>query len=338
MVISSILLSMRNAYIWAIFTIIMESTLFYLEHHHHIPSWHFFPFYPEGLVNSGTYVFLTAVAFSVTILITVYFATTIVRPIRKRQLDLTELQIDLQKQKAELELKNKELQELDHSKTEFLYRVEHELKAPIGALQSLLSVVSRGYSSVSDEKKKEFLARAGRRVSTMKDLVTDLLSLSRVSERSFQLELETLRLETLTKEVIDELGVYAGRKGVDIKTNFAEPLPEIRADKQAMLEVTRNLVHNAVKYSFQGEVNVTLTSLEKQVIFKVEDSGIGISEEDLGNIFKEFYRSANAKAFEEGTGLGLSLVKYLIERHGGTITVSSQLDKGTTFTVTLPVH
>jgi signal transduction histidine kinase len=93
-----------------------------------------------------------------------------------------------------------------------------------------------------------------------------------------------------------------------------------------------------VKYSFQGEVSVTLSSLEKQVIFKVEDNGIGISEEDLGNIFKEFYRTANAKAFEEGTGLGLSLVKYLIEQHGGTITVSSQLDKGTTFTVTLPVE
>ena len=337
MVISSILLSRRNAYLWAIFTIVMESALFYLEHHHHIPSWHFFPFYPAGLVNSGAYVFLTALAFSVTLLITVYFATTIVRPIRKRQLDLTELQKDLHKQKDELELKNKELQELDHSKTEFLYRVEHELKAPIGALQSLLSVVSRGYSSVSDEKKKEFLARAARRVSTMKELVTDLLSLSRVSERSFHLELETLRLESLTKEVIDELAVYASRKGIKIKSHFAEPLPEIRADKQAMLEVARNLIHNAVKYSFQGEVNVALIAQGNQVVFRVEDNGIGISEEDIGNIFKEFYRTANARAFEEGTGLGLSLVKYLIEQHGGTISVSSQLDRGTTFTVMLPV-
>ncbi|MCP4214689.1 MAG: HAMP domain-containing histidine kinase [bacterium] len=338
MVISSILLSRLNAYIWAFFTIILESLIFYLESSHLIPTWKFFPFYPESLINNDDYLLLLLCVFGVTLLVTVYFATTIMRPIRKRQLALTELQNDLQHQRDQLEQKNKELNELDRSKTDFLYRVEHELKAPIGALNSLLSVVARGYSSVSDEKKKDLLNRAQGRCTMMKDLVTDLLSLSRVNERSFQLELETVHFDEILQGVVDDLHMYAAKKEITINYYSPETFPGQQADKHAIIEICRNLVHNAVKYSFQGKVDVTLTLEGEGLKMIVADSGIGISEEDLGNIFNEFYRTSNAKAFEEGTGLGLSLVKRLVEQHGGTIAAESKLNQGTTFTVTLPVN
>lgn len=336
MVIASITLSKKNAFFWAGFTIVLETLLVYLEHFKYIPANKFFPFYPEGLVGNHEYIILLLTAFSITVLITVYFATSIVRPIRKRQLDLNDLQEDLQRQRDQLEMKNKELSEMDRSKTDFLYRVEHELKAPIGALSGLLSVVTRGYSSVTDEKKKELLFRAERRVIVMRQLVKDLLSLSLVNQRGFQLERQPLQLAELVKTILDDLSTYSERKKIPIKADIASSLPEISADRNAMEEVIRNLVHNGVKYSFEGEVKVSLKQDGRWLVFRVEDSGIGISEEDLGNIFTEFYRTANAKAFEEGTGLGLSLVKRLVEQHEGVIEASSVLNQGTTFTVKLP--
>jgi signal transduction histidine kinase len=337
MVIGSILLSRRNAYLWALFTIILESMLFFLEHFGYIPSQPFLPGYPVGLVSNGSHVMFVLAAFSVTLLITVYFATSIMRPIRKRQLDLTELQNQLSQKRDQLERSNKKLCEIDRSKTQFLYRVEHELKSPIGALQSLLSVVTRGYSSVDEEKKKELLSRAENRVAVMRELVTDLLSLSRVSERGFKLNIETMNLEQVVKQVIEDLSTFSGKKDVPVILESPSSLPGIRADKHAVIEITRNLVHNAVKYSFEGDVTVSLVEDKGFVVMMIKDNGIGISEEDLAEVFDEFFRTANARAFEEGSGLGLSLVKRLVEQHGGSIDVSSQMNKGTTVTVSFPV-
>lgn len=337
MVISSIILSRPNAYGWAIFTIILETALFYLEHFQHIPHKTFFPWDTANLTENGFYVTTVLVAFSITLLICVYFATSIMRPIRQRQMELTELKNALEEQRDQLEEKNIELIEMDLSKTEFLYRVEHELKAPIGALQSLLSVISMDISTVSEDKKTELLSRAQNRVTMMKELVNDLLNLSRIDQRSFALELETLQLEDILNETIEDLGSYSRKKGIPVKTFIEAPLPEIRADKEAIQEILRNLVHNGIKYSFKGEVDVTMKPEPERIMMTVQDSGIGISEENLKDVFKEFYRTANAKAFEEGSGLGLSLVKRLIEKHGGSISVESQLNKGTTFTVIFPV-
>ncbi len=337
MVIGSILLSRINAYGWAFFTIIIVSLLFYLEHFQYIPHQHFFPFHPREMIDNSGHILLFLGAFSLTMIVTVYFATTIMRSTRKQQVGLTELKNDLKEQRDQLELKNNELEELDRSKTEFLHRVEHELKAPIDALRSLLSVVSRSGIKLAEEKRSDFLARAERRVVVMKELVADLLSLSRINERRFQLDIESIEMDALVNEMIADLSTYARKKGIGIKTDFAPSLPAIKGDRVALMEITSNLIHNAVKYSFEGEAVVSLFTENHRLIFRVKDRGIGISEEDLPNVFTEFYRTANAKAFEGGTGLGLSLVKRLVERHGGTIAVTSQLNEGTTFTVTLPV-
>jgi len=338
MVISSILLSKLNAYVWAVFTISLESLLFYLEHFGYIPCQKFLPGYPPGLVSNGTHVMFILVSFSVTLIITVYFATSIMRPIRKRQMELSELQNMLENKRDLLEAKNKELSDVDHSKTKFLYRVEHELKAPIGALQSLISVVRRGYDSVDEEKKKELLSRAENRICVMKELVTDLLSLSRVTERRFQLEIQEIDFQRTVEEVIEDLAGYSAKKEINVKLKCASNLPILHADKQAIIEIVHNLIHNGLKYSFEGSVNVRVAEKDGNIVFQVEDSGIGISEEHLENIFTEFYRASNAKAFEEGSGLGLSLVKHLVLQHSGEIDVKSRLNEGTTFTVTLPAQ
>ncbi len=339
MVISSILLSRVNAFLWAFFTIAMVSILFYLEHNHIIPSHEFFPFYPQGLVDNKYYALMLLLSFAATMIITVYFATAIMRPIRKHQMELLDLKNSLKKQKEKLEIKNLELEELDSSKTQFLYRVEHELKAPIGALSSLLSVVIRGYTSVSEEKKKDFLNRAFNRVGVMKELVTDLLSLSRINERSFKLEKQSLNLLEIIEHTISDLERYAEKNKIEVNSELDPLIPPILADRSAILEIVQNLVQNGIKYTIEGgKVNLGLSREGDFVKFMVEDTGIGISEEDLGRIFEEFFRTSNAKAFEEGSGLGLSLVKRMVEQHGGTIELASKLNVGTTFTVRLPLQ
>ncbi len=337
MVISSIMLSKINAYFWAVFTIITQSIMIYLEHSGKIAHKYYFYFIPEINDKSGYTELFILIVFSITLVITVYFATTIMRPIRKKQLDLTIMKNELQEQKYKLESTNAELEDMDKSKTEFLYRVEHELKAPIAAILSMLSVVIRGYDSVDENKKKDFLNRSIIRVKSMKDMVKDLLSLSRVDAKNFQLNKTDLKFYEIIEEIIDELTPYAQKKNIGLKTNLADKLPDFYADRDALTEIIRNLIHNAIKYSFEGFVTIALVMNNNELIFSVLDTGIGISEDDLGNIFEEFYRTSNAKAFEEGTGLGLALVKKLVEQLGGNIKIESELNKGTKSIISFPV-
>jgi len=337
MVISSIMLSRVNAFFWAFFTIIIQSLMTYLEYIGKLEHKNFFYFIHELKDRSGYSEFFILIIFSITLIITVYFATTIMRPIRKKQLDLTILKNELLEQKKLLELKNIELEEIDKSKTNFLYRVEHELKAPIGAILSMLSVVVRGYNSVDDNKKIDFLNRSMIRIKGMKDMVVDLLSLSRIEAKNFRLNKTDIDISTLTEKMITELTPYSQKKKIGIKTHIDKNIPLLKADSDALTEIIRNLIHNAIKYSFEGVVTVSLLSDKKNIILSIKDTGIGISEDDLNNIFEEFYRTSNAKAFEEGTGLGLSLVKKLIEQHNGNIEIKSEINKGTESIVSFPL-
>jgi len=338
MVISSIVLSRLNAYFWAFFTIIIESVMTYLEHIEIIEHKNFFYFIHKLNDRTGYSEFFILIVFSITLIITVYFATTIMRPIREKQLDLTKIKNELLEQKEMLNNKNIELEELDKSKTEFLYRVEHELKAPISAVLGLLSVVTRGYESVDESKKIDFLNRSINRVISMKDLVADLLSLSRIESKNFKLNLKNVHMAKLIENCIEELGAYSRKKQILIKKNIGENLPEINADRDALKDIIRNLIHNAIKYSFQGHIAVSLFLENDRLIFSVKDFGIGIAEDDLSEIFEEFYRTSNAKEFESGTGLGLSLVKKLVEQHSGRIDIKSKLNTGTECIVSFPVE
>ena len=336
MVIGSILLSRANAYAIALFTILLETVAFLVEHFDLVPTIDFFGFYPSESAVSTPYAFLLLAAFSATLLITVYFTTNIVSSIRQKHLELTNLQRDLQVQKEQLEEKNRELEELDHSKTEFLYRVEHELKAPIEAVNSLLSVVARGYSAVSDEKRDEFIKRAANRVLSMKELVSDLLSMSRIKERTYKLDKRDIPAGEIVSSIVDDLGSLANKKGISIQLELENGLPKLNADENAFRDIARNLIHNAVKYSFEGTVTISMYVKNSFIVLRVRDQGIGIDENDLQRIGQEFFRTGNAKAFEEGTGLGISLVKKLVEKHGGTLEIQSQLNKGSTFTASFP--
>lgn len=231
------------------------------------------------------------------------------------------------------------LKEVEQIKSQFVRMVTHELRAPLSAVEGYLSAYLTGAVGDDPNLNRQMLERAKYRTHSLLDLVNDLLEFSK---------LESKRTER-KKELLDLSGIIAGT--VELLKNQGEPrelvfqvdipgsLPMVEADRAEMEQLFTNLISNAVKYNRKrGKVIVSARDAGNVVEVKVSDTGIGISEENLPSIFDEFFRVSGAETrYTVGTGLGLSIVKKIVESHFGRIDVESKLDKGTTFTVKLPV-
>jgi two-component system phosphate regulon sensor histidine kinase PhoR len=148
-----------------------------------------------------------------------------------------------------------------------------------------------------------------------------------------------VHVEQLLCEQLEFLAANAKERGITIETHISEALPPVRANPDQIKSLWNNLVSNAIKYNREGgRVTATLVQEGDRLIASIADTGIGIPKEAMARLFSEFFRADNAKAVSRmGTGLGLSIVKEIVERAGGQITVESEIDKGTTFHLWLPV-
>jgi len=148
---------------------------------------------------------------------------------------------------------------------------------------------------------------------------------------------ESVDLRDVVQELINQLAMLAEQKDI-VLTGDVQPVPLVSGDKLRLRQMAANLIANAIRYTSEGgRVNVRLEAVEQGVKLVVEDTGIGIPEADLPRIFDRFYRVDKARSREEGgSGLGLSIVKWIVDAHHGDITVESVVDEGTTFTVVLP--
>lgn len=227
------------------------------------------------------------------------------------------------------------LEQLDKAKSQFANMVTHELRAPIAAIQSLLKVVLDGYAG---DRTQELIERAHRRVKALLNLVNDLLDLAKGRMDLREKERVPVRLDRVMEAVFEAVQDRAGEKDIEIRRDISTDLLMVQADEEGLERVFVNLVDNAVKYTPSGgRVRVHADRHDGTIHVEVADTGIGIAEEALYNVFEEFYRAENARKVErEGTGLGLAIVKRLVERYGGTISVQSTVGKGTTFSVELP--
>ena len=226
------------------------------------------------------------------------------------------------------------------SKTWFLQKAAHQLKSPFGAVYSLMKVLRKGYLGPVSEEQQDALLRCERRLETMGKLVNDLLKLG---VRRMSADRTTLHPVDGAKTVAalsDLFETSASEKGVRLTFQVRDSIPPVMGDEKLLEELFTNLVSNAVKYTPSGgEVSVVLEPLSHDRIkFQVSDTGIGIPEEDVSRLFTEFFRADNAKALaEEGTGLGLVIVKEILDFLGGSVSVRSKVGEGTTFTCLLPV-
>jgi signal transduction histidine kinase len=262
---------------------------------------------------------------------------TVNQGLEKRRLSLEAKRLQtIEQEAAELARAKEELERLDQFKTTFTLMVAHELRAPVNALQSFLLSLLKGY--IPADQQQKVLQRAVERSQELLDLVDDLLNLAAAKEELAPPKRQVLSLADALEKAVPLLQAQAEEKGVTFTVEVRQR-PQVDANPGQMGQLWTNLISNAVKYTpAGGRVTVTLEEDDGWAIGTVKDTGIGIAPEDQARIFEEFYRTPQAKEFERrGTGLGLPLVKRIVEGHGGTIEVESALGQGSRFSFRLPV-
>jgi signal transduction histidine kinase len=245
---------------------------------------------------------------------------------------------ELERLNDELALANRKLRELEDVRAQFTLLTTHELRAPVAAIQSYLKLILEGY--VPQNKVRETLEKAERRAMEQLALIADLLELGRIGSADARGLVQPVRVEQSLCEQVELLMGSAKVRGITVETHIGPDLPPVLANPDQIRSLWNNLVSNAIKYNRDGgNVTVTLIREGERLIASVADTGIGIPKEAMTRLFSEFFRADNAKSVSRmGTGLGLSIVKEIVERAGGQITVESELDKGTTFHLWLPVY
>ena len=231
------------------------------------------------------------------------------------------------------------LEEVTADKSRFVRIVTHELRAPVSVTQSLVRGVLQGYAGELSDKQADVFARISRRLDLLEDLVNDLLDLAVGQAPSLDQEESPVSLNGSIGRAMLLLQPGAEEKGLDVSLDLCREQLVVWGTEEGLDRIFVNLVGNAIKYTPSGgTVIVTMRCLEGFAQVDVADSGIGIPEKALPQLFAPFYRAPNAKDAAVGTGLGLAIVKDLATRFGGRIAVESQEGEGSTFTVTLPIH
>ena len=229
------------------------------------------------------------------------------------------------------------LEELEEAKAKFIFQVLHELKSPVAALRSSLTILQEGFLDELDERKRALVARMVRRVNGLQDLLRDLMELGAMKGRPGGRPKGRADVAEVAREVLDGVAADAEAKGIRLSSRIPGQPLVVQGSPEDLEKVIGNLVHNAVKYTpREGTVEVVLEETPEGALFVCRDTGIGMDENAKAQLFREFYRAGNAKHFAEGTGLGLVLVKRLLDLYGGTIEVDSRLDEGSTFRVRIP--
>ena len=228
-------------------------------------------------------------------------------------------------------------QELDRAKINFFSNVSHEFRTPLTLMLSPLEDLLTSSQKLPPQQ-RETLKLVHRNGQRLLKLVNTLLDFSRLEAGRIQAVYEPTDLATLTAELASGFRAAIERAGLHLVVECPF-LPElVYVDRDLWEKIVLNLLSNAFKFTFEGTITVCLQALDQQVALIVQDTGVGIPAEELPRLFERFHRvSGTASRSYEGSGIGLSLVQELVKLHGGTVEVSSELEQGTTFTVTLPL-
>lgn len=247
----------------------------------------------------------------------------------------------LQHTVEQLQKEHLELEKVERVRKDFVINVSHELRTPLASIQGYTETLLDGALHDSAINVK-FLSIIRQNAERLGRLTADLLTLSRIELKSQRFQFASYYANSLVMESIDSLRPIAEKKRIEIRTVAAPQGTEVFCDSEAVHQVLSNLLDNAIKYTPENR-HITVSAQPVQngqfVEIAVQDTGIGIPEEDLSRLFERFYRVDKARSRElGGTGLGLAIVKHLIKSMGGEVGVRSVLQQGSTFWITLPVH
>jgi signal transduction histidine kinase len=215
--------------------------------------------------------------------------------------------------------------------------VSHELKSPLGAVQQNLFAMTRDSGTTSEEQKK--------RLEKMKTRIDDLMKLIHKWLRGISVDMESIKtsfepvsMAACIEKAVENTAPEAVRKDIGVAVAVHEPVRLVLGDEVSLTEALVNILGNAIKYSHVStEVAVSAEERNDRIVITMTDSGVGIAEEDLPMIFDGFYRAESGKAAAGGVGLGLAITRRIIEAHEGSVSVHSELGKGSTFVLSLPV-
>lgn len=228
-----------------------------------------------------------------------------------------------------------ESRRLEETRRDFVANISHELKTPIGAITLLAEALQDEIDDV--ETVAKFSRNIHKESVRLARIVNDIIQLSRVQGREILRESQTIRLDNVIADAIDQTSVLAEDKKVTVKASQSENVI-VLGDAPLLTVAVKNLVENAIQFSENGGVvRINVKAAKRFVSISVADDGIGIAPEDRSRVFERFYRvDASRSRKTGGTGLGLSIVKHIVIAHRGDVTVDSELGFGSVFTITLP--
>jgi len=228
------------------------------------------------------------------------------------------------------------LKQIDRLKDEFVQTVSHDLRSPLTAILGYVDLLDR--VGPVNEQQREFIHRVQNSVVSITSLVNDLLELGRI-EAGFDTQKEMVPLEGTIRYALETLAGQIADKKMNIHLNLPMDIPQMRGNPIRLRQMLDNLLGNAIKYTPEGgEITIGVEVQSDQVILRISDTGPGIPPADQPHIFEKFYRASNVPKGVGGSGLGLSIVKSIVDNHHGRIWVESLLGQGSAFTVVLPLY
>ena len=237
---------------------------------------------------------------------------------------------------------NEKLKELDDLKTDFISIASHQLRTPLTAIKGYTSMIMEGSYGEMSEKVRETIGKVFQSAQRLIYIVNDLLDISRIEQGRFSISLEPIKVATVLKDVVEELQQNAKTKKLSLELAVAPEHMEVTAtaDFNKIRQVFLNVIDNAIKYTNEGYVRVSVEKRVNDVLVSVKDSGLGISEASMKNLFQKFSRAKGVtKLHTDGSGLGLFIVKKIMEAHGGNVWAESEGEgKGSQFYVSIPLQ
>jgi two-component system sensor histidine kinase BaeS len=239
---------------------------------------------------------------------------------------------------ADLAARDAQLQSADHTRRLLLADVSHELMTPLTAMRGYLETLSMRALALDSETRDRYLSIINDETRRVEHIVQDLLDLARMESVGDSLDKQDVPLEDLFGRVVARHGRDASMKGVTLRTEIAPGAEIVPGDPMRLEQALQNLAANALRHTGQyGRVDLTAEPGHHEVVITVRDTGSGIAPSHLAHIFDRFYKADPSRPGEAaGSGLGLSIVKAIVERHGGSISVESQPGEGTRFVVRIP--
>ncbi len=259
--------------------------------------------------------------------------------LEEKRTELEQVNARLHDSNQELNEANQKLRELSQMKEEFLALTTHDLRSPLAVISGIISFFTSGRLGEISPEQQKMVRMMERNTGSLIELINDLLDASKLESGTLRLNLIPTNLSTVVRDVRETMEPLAREKGILLDDFLPADLPHVQADAAKLRRILVNLLSNALKFTpTSGAVEITAEQTGEMVRVAVSDTGVGIAADDLARLFDKYEQArSRSTRSEKGTGLGLYITKQLVELHGGSVAVTSEIGKGSSFSFTLPI-